>query len=159
MSLWFIPCRRSRFTLRCAGSRRLTEYIRSFDALRRVVVLVAFLNLCGLCGDELALSKRDAVLEFGLPVHHASNADYIVCTAQSIATATTQSIMPPSRTEGERHGRQCSLVIRGRHRMDSARPVYRYHEGSPLSGRRVFSPSTSMPPRTPRQARRRAGQL
>jgi hypothetical protein len=31
------------------------------------------------------------VLEFGLPVHHASNADYIVCTAQSIATATTQS--------------------------------------------------------------------
>src|ERR1700686_3158779 len=37
---------------------------------------------------NLLLKKGDAVLEFGLPVHHASNADYGVCTAQSIDTAT-----------------------------------------------------------------------
>jgi hypothetical protein len=38
---------------------------------------------------NLLLKKGDAVLEFGLPVHHASNADYGVCTAQSIDTVTT----------------------------------------------------------------------
>jgi hypothetical protein len=38
---------------------------------------------------NLLHKKGDAVLEFGLPVHHASNADYGVCTAQSIDTATT----------------------------------------------------------------------
>jgi hypothetical protein len=49
---------------------------------------------------NLLLKKGDAVLEFGLPVHHASNADYGVCTAQSIDTATTQSITSPTDAEG-----------------------------------------------------------
>jgi hypothetical protein len=98
------------------------------------------------------LPQKGMQLELGLPVHHASNADYGVCTAQSIdRDHALHHVSKPPRKGAD----NASFVIRGRRRMNSARPVFRHakaHWLPPvnrvLAWSEVFSPSTSMPSRT-----------
>jgi len=59
------------------------------------------------------LPQKGMQLELGLPVHHASNADYGVCKHNRL-TATTQSIMSPNHS-GKKSvmADNASFVIRG----------------------------------------------
>jgi len=107
-----------------------------------------------LCEHELAPSKRDAArtwttspscLQCGLR-----------CVQHNRLTPTMQSIMSPNHSGKESvMADNASFVIRGRRRMNSARPVFRYAKAHwlppvnrDLAWSEVFSPSTPMPWRT-----------
>ena len=129
----------------------MTECIPSSDALRRVVVLVAFLNLCRLCEHELAPSKRDAARAW------TTSPSCLQCglrcvQAQSIDRDHAVHHVPKPQRKGADNAR---FVIRGRRRMNGARLDFRYAKAHwlppvnrALAWSRVFSPSTSMPSRT-----------
>ena len=69
------------------------------------------------------LPQKGMQLELGLPVHRASNADYGVCTAQSIDRDHEVHHVPKPQRKGADNA---SFVIRGRRRMNGARLVFRY---------------------------------